>query len=153
MEANRARRFAGLAVAATIVVVIALIWLLVSKTGGPPPVESFTMENVPVDSPRLEVAVDQVRGELRNGYMEWACLVKCLEPDGCHAELVLTAFYLSSGEDQQIVFAGTIDVPSGSRARLGGVQRPPRRVDSVERVEVTVDRLFQAGDPEPTPEY
>ena len=119
MAGDRARRLAGLAVAATIVVVIALIWLLVSKTGGPPPVESFTVENVPVDSPRLELAVDQVRGELRNGYMEWACLLRCLEPDGCHAELVLTAFYLSAGEDRQIVFSGMVDVPSGSRARLG----------------------------------
>jgi hypothetical protein len=153
MEAMKARRVAGLAVVATIVALIAIIWWLLAGSREPPPVESFRVEEVPVDSPQLELAMDEIRGELRDGYMEWACLVRCLEAAGCRADIVLTIHYTSSGEKRQILFSGMVDVPSGSRARLGGVQRAPWRVDSVQRVEVIVDRLYRRGDPPPTPEY
>ena len=153
MAEGGGRRLAGLAVAATLVVAAVVIWLLLFRSDGPPPVASFTADNVRVDSSSLEVAMDQVRGKLRSGYMEWACLLRCLEPDGCRADVVLTVHYRSSGDARQIVFSGTLDLASGSRARLGGVQRSPQQVDSVERVDVTVDRLLPAGDSVLTPEY
>ena len=153
MQARKARLLAGLAVVGTIVVLIATVWWLLARSGEPPRPESFRVEDVPVDSPQLELAMDEIRGELRNGYMEWACLVRCLEPAGCRADIVLTVHYSSSGEKRQILFSGMVDLATGSRARLGGVQRAPWRVDSVQRVEVVVDRLFRQGDPPPTPEY
>jgi hypothetical protein len=153
MAEGGARLLAVLAAAAAVAVAIAVIWILLFRDGEPAPVASFSFENVPVDAASLEVAMDQVRGELRGGYMEWACLLRCLEPDGCHADIVLTVHYRSAGDARQIVFSGTVDLASGARARLGGVQRPPQPVGGVDRVEIAVDRSFRSGDPEPTPEY
>jgi hypothetical protein len=114
---------------------------------------SFSTDSVPVESPSLAVEVASVGGELHQGYLEWACLLRCKEPSGCSAQLRLTVHYTSAGAAQQITFYGPVDVPMGARARVGGVQRPPRRVDSVDRVEVKVERTITPGEPVPTPEY
>jgi hypothetical protein len=97
--------------------------------------------------------VASVRGELHEGYLDWACVIRCKEPSGCSAQLRLTVHYTSAGAAQQITFYGPIDVPMGARARVGGIQRPPHRVDRVDRVEVKVDRTITPGEPVPTPEY
>lgn len=114
---------------------------------------SFSAENVPTSSPDIAVEASAVRGELHPGYMEWACLLRCKDPAGCSAELRLAVHFTSAGEPAKIVFTGTMDVPMGARARIGGLQRPPRPVDSVERVEVLLKRRITPGEPVPTPEY
>lgn len=114
---------------------------------------SFSFEDVPTASPDLDVEVASIRGELHEGYMEWACLVRCKDPDGCGAELRLTVHYASAGKPQRVTFSGDMDVPLNARARMGGIQRPPVPVDGVERVDVVVKRRITAGEPVPTPEY
>lgn len=114
---------------------------------------SFEASEVATDSPGIAVEVSSVRGVLHEGYMEWACALRCQEPEGCSAELRLTVHYTSDGSPESIIFSGPIDVPVGARARIGGVQRAPRRVDRVDRVEVAVERRITPGEPVPTPEY
>lgn len=123
------------------------------RSGGGDVPASFSVENVATESPALAVEVTAVRGELHEGYVEWACLIRCEDPDGCSAQLRVTVHYTSAGKHEQITFSGPMDVPLGARARVGGVQRPPRPVDSVDRVEVKVERTITPGEPVPTPEY
>jgi hypothetical protein len=136
-------------------VVIAGVGLQACRRPKPPasPAASFSAAGVPVESPELGLEVVEVRGELHEGYMDWICLVRCNDPGGCRADLRATVSYRSGGSGERITLSGPIDVPIGARARLGAVQRPPHRVDSVERVAVRVVRRFSAGDPVPTPEY
>jgi hypothetical protein len=117
------------------------------------PAASFSAADVPVESPDLSLEVVEVRGELHEGYMDWVCVVRCKDPGGCSADVRATVHYRSGGSTQQMTLSGPIAVPIGARARLSAVQRPPHRVDSVERVSVRVVRTFSAGDPVPTPEY
>lgn len=142
---------AGLAVIAASL----LLGVLLHCGGGAPADESatsFSFDDVTVSSPELPVAVDSVRGTVRDGYIDWSCLLRCRRPEGCHADLRLTVRYLGPGGADEIVFHGSMDVAEGSRARFGGVQRPARRVDGITGVEVQVLRAFAPGDPVPTPE-
>jgi hypothetical protein len=151
-----ASRRGPLLVGLAVVVLVALVAALLYKCGaGTPTAESpasFSFENLSASSPGLPVAVDVVRGTLRDGYLDWACLLRCRRPEGCHADLRLTVRYRSGGDEAEIVFHGTMDVAEGSRARFGGVQRPARRVEGITGVEVEVLRTFEPGDPVPTPE-
>jgi hypothetical protein len=113
--------------------------------------EDFLVESVRTESADLDVTVQQVRGTVREGYLEWACLLQCQEADGCRAELRVTVHFESHGETRQIVFTGRIDADSGGRAQLGRVQRPPTRVDAIDRVTIDVLSRRQPGDPPPTP--
>jgi len=142
----------GLAVAAVVVVVGVSLWKCGSVEPVVEPVESFSFEGPTTSSRDLPLVTDTIRGTYRDGYMDWACLMKCRKPDGCHADLRLTIHYLSNGATEEIIFHGTMDVPVGARARFGGVQRPAKRVERIERVEVEVLRTFNPGDPVPTPE-
>jgi len=116
------------------------------------PAASFSAAGVPVESPDLAVEVIEVRGDLHEGYMDWVCMVRCQEPGGCRADARATVHYRSGGAAERITLSGPIDVPVGARARLSSVQRPPHRVDSIDKVAVRVVRAFAAGDPVPTPE-
>jgi len=116
------------------------------------PAASFSAADVPVESPDLPLEVVEVRGELHEGYMDWVCVVRCKDPGGCSADVRAIVHYRSGGSTQRMTLSGPIAVPVGARVRLGAVQRPPHRVDSVERVSVRVVRTFRAGDPVPTPE-
>ena len=140
---------AGL-IAATAVAVLVLAAGCRRDRGGPA-ADNFSVDAVRTESPDLDVAADQVRGTLRDGYMEWACLLECREPEGCHADLRVTVHYHSSGSDRQIVFSGQVDVPVGAHARLGRVQRPAVQVDGLDRVVVDVVNWRNPGDPPPTP--
>ncbi len=153
MAPHRGPLVAGLAVATVALLAVVTMW----KCGGSQPatsepVESFSFDGVATSSPDLPLAADTVRGTFRDDYMDWACLVKCREAAGCHADLRLTVQYRSGPAAKEIIFHGTIDVPVGARARFGGVQQPALRVDGIERVQVEVLRTFKPGDPVPTPE-
>jgi hypothetical protein len=137
------------------VALLAVLGMRVCRSPQPlaAPAASFSAANVPVESPDLALEVIEVRGELHEGYIDWMCLIRCKAPGGCSADLRATVFYRSAGSVERITLSGPVDVPIGARARLGAVQRPPRRVDSVERASVRVVRTFRSGDPVPTPEY
>lgn len=152
MGSRRGPLLAGLAVAAVVLVVAVTLWKCGGSRPTAEPAESFSFDAVSTSSSDISVVTDTVRGTSRDGYMDWACLVKCREPEGCHADLRLTIRYDSGGADEEIIFHGTIDVPVGARARFGGVQRPALRVDRIDDVQVEVLRTFRPGDPVPTPE-
>jgi hypothetical protein len=137
------------------IALLAVVGMRVCRSPQPlaAPAASFSAANVPVESPDLALEVIEVRGELHEGYIDWMCLIRCKAPGGCSADLRATVFYRSAGSVERITLSGPVDVPIGARARLGAVQRPPRRVDSVERASVRVVRTFRSGDPVPTPEY
>lgn len=115
-------------------------------------ISGFSFDDVKTSSEELAVEVEQVTGVPHDDYVEWACLLSCREPAGCHADLRVTVFYRSGGDDERIVFTGTMDVPMGARARLTRVQRPPVPVDGVDWVEVRlVAQRDTADGPPPTP--
>jgi hypothetical protein len=146
-----------LAIAALLVVALVVVVALRASRRSPgpaaSPAASFSTASVPVESPDLALEVVEVRGDLHEGYMDWVCLVRCKAPEGCRADLRATVFYRSGGASERITLSGPVDVPVGARARLSSVQRPPHRVDGVDKVAVRVVRRFTAGDPVPTPEY
>jgi hypothetical protein len=109
------------------------------------------VDSVKTESSDLDVKVAQVRGTLREGYMEWACLLQCADEDGCRAAVRATVHFESSGEPKEIVINGQLDAPQGGRTQLGRVQRPPVRVDDVDRVVIDVVGRRAPGDPPPTP--
>jgi hypothetical protein len=113
--------------------------------------EDFLVDSVRTDSADLNVTVQQVRGTVREGYLEWACLLQCQEANGCRADLRVTVHFESHGDPHQIVFTGRMDVDSGARAQLGRVQRPPMRVDAIDRVVIDLLSRRSPGDPPPTP--
>ncbi len=115
-------------------------------------ISEFSFDGVTTSSKELALDVAQVSGIPHDDYVEWSCLLSCREPAGCHADLRVTVFYRSGGEDQDIVLTGTVDVPVGARARLTRVQRPPVQVDGVDRVEVRLMAQRDTADgPPPTP--
>ena len=138
-----------------LVVGIAAVLVLPSGCGKDEPrseVSAFNFNGIRTSSEELAVEVEQVSGAPRDDYLEWSCLLSCREADGCHADLRVTVFYRSGGEDQDIVLTGTVNVPVGARARLTRVQRPPVPVDGVDRVEVRVTAQRDSADgPPPTP--
>jgi hypothetical protein len=141
---------ASVAVAA--VVVSAMVLQGCRRTSsGSAAAASFSFDDVPADSRGLAVEVAGIRGELHTGYIEWACLLTCKNPAGCDADLQLTIHYTSTGTAETITFAGPIDVPMGARARVGGVQRPPRAVDAINSVEIEAKPRHRPGEPAPTP--
>ena len=146
-----------LAIAALLIVALVVVVALRASRRSPrpaaSPAASFSTASVPVESPDLALEVVEVRGDLHEGYMDWVCLVRCKAPEGCRADLRATVFYRSGGATERITLSGPVDVPIGARARLSSVQRPPHRVDGVDKVSVRVVRRFTAGDPVPTPEY
>jgi hypothetical protein len=142
---------AGLAVVAAAALMAALL-SCGDRTPADEDAGSFSFDDLTTASPELPVAVDSVRGTVRDDYTDWVCLLRCRRPDGCHADLRLTVRYQGPEGADEIVFHGTMDVAEGSRARFGGVQRPARRVDRITGVEVQVLRTFEPGDPVPTPE-
>ncbi len=149
---RRGPLLAGLAVAVGVLVMVLVLWKCGAARPATEQAESFSYDGVATSSPDLPLATDTIRGTLRDGYMDWACLVKCQQPAGCHADLRLTVHYDSGGSAEEVIFHGTIDVPVGARARFGGVQQPVQRVDRIDRVEIEVLRTFKPGDPVPTPE-
>ena len=143
------RRLAGLiATAAALLVVCTGCGKDQVATG----ISDFSFDRVRTASDDLAVEVDQISGTAHEDFIEWACLISCDEPGGCHADLRITVDYQSAGVDREIVLTGTVDVPVGARARLSRIQRPPVPVDHVVRADVVVvaDR-GAAGGPPPTP--
>jgi hypothetical protein len=112
---------------------------------------TFTVSDVPVESPELSIDVGTVRWTHHPDYTDWACLIECRERDGCHAEVQLVVDYISLGKKQRLTLGGRLDAAYGETSRIGRAQRPPVKVDRVERVTVEVLEAFRRGAPTPTP--
>jgi len=69
------------------------------------------------------------------------------DPGGCGADVRATVFYRSGGAGERITLSRADRRAGRCRARLSSVQRPPHRVDSIDKVAVRVVRTFAAGDP------
>jgi hypothetical protein len=140
----------GLLVFILILAVFAL-WRNRRPSRSLPKVAAFSHTGVPLASPDLALELSEVRGDPSEGALDWRCIFVCQEPDGCHADVVVTVHYQSSGEARQTQFSDTLHIASGTMFRIGGL-KPPTSVKRVDRVDVRVDRAFSPGDPLPTPE-
>jgi len=141
-----------LAVAAAVVTVVVRRGHRPEAPVGEPVAEGIhTASGVPVDSPELRINVATVKWTNHPDYTDWACLVECREPDGCHAEVQLVVDYISSGTRQRLTLGGRLDVASGETVRIGRAQRPSVTVDRVEQVTLQVLDAFHRDAPTPTP--
>jgi hypothetical protein len=139
-----------LAVAVLLAVVIAAVlgfylWQQWQATRPLPPPQapvelpdSFTIDDVPVQSPDLELHLVGMRGTVHPDYTDWACLLECREREGCHATVEVRVEYRSDGVASRLVIGGRIDGEAGEIMRIGRAQRPPVAVDGIDSVDVTV---------------
>jgi len=144
----------AVAVAAVAVAVAFVIWRgrqLEPRRADPAAKTTFTVEDVTVASPDLNIDVGTVRWTYHPEYTDWACLVECREDDGCHAEVQLIMDYISLGKQQRLILGDRLDAGYGETVRIGRVQRPSVEVDRIERVTVEVLGAFYRGAPTPTP--
>ena len=100
--------------------------------------DAFTVDDVPVESPDLELHLVGMRGTVHPGYTDWACLLECRERGGCHATVEVRVEYRSDGVPNRLVIGGRIDGEAGEIMRVGRAQRPPVAVDGIDSVDVTV---------------
>jgi hypothetical protein len=120
-----------------------------------PPVElpdSFTIDDVAVQSPDLDLHLVGMRGTVHPDYTDWACLLECRERGGCHATVEVRVAYRSSGEPSRLVIGGRIDGEAGEIMRIGRAQRPPVAVDGIDSVEVTVLHIHTDDDEDEVPD-
>ena len=112
--------------------------------------QSFTIENLTVHSPDLEVGMATVRATSYRGYTDWACLLECREPEGCKAEVRLVVDYVAGGAAGRVIIAGPLDAESGETMRIGRAQRPPvAAFDRVDSLGLEVVRFIRADAPTP----
>ncbi len=149
------RRWLVIGLLVAVVAVALVVWRASApRQASAPPVplvEPFGFEEVPISSPDLQLAVVGVRGVRSAGSLEWSCLLRCLEPEGCYADVVVTIHYRGQGEPHRVELQDTVTVAEGGTARVSTLGRL-REVTAVDRVEVAVERRFQASAPSPTPE-
>jgi hypothetical protein len=113
--------------------------------------ETFTVSDVPVESPQLSIGIGTVKWTRHPDYTDWACLVQCREREGCHAEVQLTVEYISGGVKKRLTIGGQVDAGYGETVRIGRAQRPAVDVDRVMGVKAQVLEAFHRGAPTPTP--
>ena len=109
--------------------------------------DSIPVEEVPVQSPDLDVELRAMRGTVRDGYTDWMCLLECREREGCRADVTVKVEYRSLGKPLQLTLGGRLAGDGGEIMRLGRVQRPPVEVDGIDRVTITVLRVYAANEP------
>jgi hypothetical protein len=148
---NRARWLAIAAVGIAIVVAL-LVWRVSRDGRGAGGDErSFDVGSVPVASSELAVSDALVRGTVYPEYTDWSCIFECREPEGCHAEVLMTITYRSGSDELTVKLGGRVDAAMGEGIRLARAQRPPTSVDKIERVELEVAGTFRPGGARPTP--
>jgi hypothetical protein len=109
--------------------------------------DSIPVKEVPVQSPDLDVELRAMRGTVRDGYTDWMCLLECREREGCRADVTVKVEYRSLGKPLQLTLGGRLGGDGGEIMRLGRVQRPPVEVDGIDRVTITVLRVYAANEP------
>ena len=148
----RRTRWLVVAIVAAVIAAAFLTWRGCRPAPADAPVvrRSFAVDSVPVDSPDLEVGPAVVRATSYRGYTEWACLLECLEPEGCRAEVRLVLDWVGDGGGGRMIVTGAVDAEPGETMRIGRVQRPPiAGFDRVDRLALEVTRLIRADAPTP----
>ncbi len=150
------RRYRWLLLTAVVVLGIVAAFVVwrgrgLAPTAAPGLQETFTVSDVPVESPGLNIDVGTVKWTHHPEYTDWACLMRCRESEGCHAEIQLVVAYISDGAEKRLTIGGQIDSGFGETVRIGRAQRPAVKVDRVVGVRVKVLEAFHRGAPTPTP--
>jgi hypothetical protein len=117
-----------------------------------PPVEvpdAIPVDDIPIQSPDLDIHLVGMRGTAHPDYTDWACLLECRERKGCRASVEVRIEYRSLGEPRRLVIGGRLDGEPGEIMRIGRVQRPPVAVDGIDSVDVTVLQVFDGDDDQP----
>ena len=148
---TRARWMVVVAAVVVTILVAVFLWRGSQPAPAPPEIPSFSGDEVTAISPDLAVSEALVRGTVHPGYTDWVCLVECLEPEGCRADLRVVVDYRSGGEAQRLMIDGRVDAEMGETMRIGRVQRPPVEVDGIDKVTIEVLKSIREGGPEPTP--
>ncbi len=146
-------RWILLAVVVMALVAAAVVWRgrRLAPLADPGSDGTFTVSDVPVESPELSIDVGTVKWTHHPDYTDWSCLIECRESGGCHAEVQLVVDYISNGRKERLTLGGRLDAAQGETVRIGRAQRPSVTVDRVERVSVEVLAAFRPGAPTPTP--
>ena len=146
-------RWVLLAVVVMALVAAAVVWRgrRLAPLADPGSDGTFTVSDVPVESPELSIDVGTVKWTHHPDYTDWSCLIECRESGGCHAEVQLVVDYISNGRKERLTLGGRLDAAQGETVRIGRAQRPSVTVDRVERVSVEVLAAFRPGAPTPTP--
>jgi hypothetical protein len=149
----RRYRWLLLTVVVVAVAVVLVVWRgrRLEPRAVPAAQTTFTVNDVPVQSPGLKVDVGTVRWTYHPDYTDWACLIQCRERDGCHAEVQLVLEYVASGKQQRLTLSDRLDAGYGETVRVGRAQRPSVVVERVEGVTVEVLAAYHRGAPTPTP--
>ena len=147
---TRARWMAVVAAVVVTILVAVFLWRGSQPAPAPPEIPSFSGDEVTAISPDLAVSEALVRGTVHPGYTDWVCLLECLEPEGCRADLRVVIDYRSHGEAQRLMIDGRVDADMGETMRIGRVQRPPVEVDGIDKVTIEVRKSYREGGPEPT---
>ena len=147
---TRARWMAVVAAVVVTILVAVFLWRGSQPAPAPPEIPSFSGDEVTAISPDLAVSEALVRGTVHPGYTDWVCLVDCLEPEGCRADLRVIVDYRSRGETQRLMIDGRVDAEMGETMRIGRVQRPPVEVDGIDKVTIEKLRSIRENGPEPT---
>ena len=109
--------------------------------------DAIPVEDVAVESPDLELELRAMRGTVNPNFTDWMCLLECREREGCRADVEVKVEYRSLGEPRQLTIGGRLFGEGGDIMRLGRVQRPPVEVDGIDRVTITVLRVYAADEP------
>ena len=109
--------------------------------------DAIPVEDVTLESPDLDLELRAMRGTVNPGFTDWMCLLECREREGCRADVEVKVEYRSLGEPRQLTIGGRLGGEGGDIMRLGRVQRPPVEVDSIDRVTITVLRVYAADEP------
>jgi len=147
---TRARWMAVVAAVVVTILAAVLLWRGFQSARVPPEIPSFAQEEVTATSPDLAISEALVRGTVHPGYTDWVCLLECLEPEGCRADLRVVVDYRSGGDAQRLMIDGRVDADMGETMRIGRVQRPPVEVEGIDKVTVEVRKFYREGGPEPT---
>ena len=147
---TRARWMAVVAAVVVTILAAVFLWRGFQSARVPPEIPSFAQEEVTATSPDLAISEALVRGTVHPGYTDWVCLLECLEPEGCRADLRVVVDYRSGGEAQRLMIDGRVDADMGETMRIGRVQRPPVEVEGIDKVTVEVRKSYREGGPEPT---
>ena len=152
----RASRILVVAVLLIVAVVVAVGLYFWQGRNQPPPLpepqqvhvpDAIPVEEVAVESPDLDVELRAMRGTVNPGFTDWMCLLECRQRDGCRADVQVKVEYRSLGEARQLIIGGRLDGAGGEIMRLGRVQRPPVEVDHIDRVTISVLRIYAADEP------
>ncbi len=137
---RRARVILLVALGVGVILAGVLAWRALGPSRRPPTPVDFVASDVPTDSPRLAIETEEVSGVVRNGSTQWRCSLRCREPRGCYGQLRVSVHYLSRGGPRRVTFVDLVRADAGEVAVLGGSQRPAEPVDSIERLEVVVEK-------------